>query len=362
MNMTYVGEVRGSEVRDAGGARIHTSDDSKALKWAMLNLPPGRIDVRHGVYEVGRLGAPAVGHWLEGRPPPGGQARITAPGDDAVFFDRCPKAPVTFSGMVIDAGTRSAVSTHDDGKPETRYDLDFVGCVVDGGYDHERGVGRDSKWGLNLHRWAGSVKRTTIRRIKREHGIYAHTAAGDIHLDECTIVRCGRSGIQHVGREHESGWSAAEIRITDSVFRDCGLWDGGAAITLQGMRRGVLRRVRSYIGEDEEFVSRYLETHPERARFGSTHFVNWNEFSPSTPNLNLPSEGIWLDDYAAWTAPKCGNGPGVSITNAETAMFTGTVSITTGSEFTPPLVIDAALDLGGLKSLTLLKGNEGGER
>lgn len=338
----YLPDVAGvtkGTVKSPEGHVLYAGD--RTLRWALLNMPRGVIRVLDSGHHVGRLDTPIPGHTISG----GGLSG--AGEDDAIFFQAPPSSPVLFQEITMTPGRRSAVSTHDTGDADLAYRIDFDGVAVDGGYDHALNTGARSKWGLNLHRWAGYSQDTYIHDISDEHGRYLHTMGGDCWITQDATVRCGRSAVQHVGREHESGRSAHRLTIADSRQIDCGLNDGGAHLTLQGMAEVVVRRNRSTIGRDAGFVARYLSAHPSK-KFGGTHLVNWSEVTDHTPNENLPNDGVWLDEYEAWSAPACGNGTAVQVKNTWRLMLSGKVSITTGSEY------DAAIEIASMASVQLV--------
>lgn len=306
--------VAGTVATDAKtDVMLHQSED--VLRWAIENRP-GTTVVEDGAYKVGKVRKAAGGQVVSRRR---WGARIEAGGQDTIsFFEHGAIQPLTLRGFMVDVSPRAGIINSNTDEDPLRLNLEH--CLFDGMYNHAKRQGPESKWGMQVYRWDGYAAYSTFQNIKREHGIYDHSAVGDERVIlECDFKRCGRTGYQHVGREGESGYSDAVLKLTRSTFEDCGLRDGGSHITVQGMKAAVIKGCESYIGRDEAFARAWLEANPGRPAFGTGHFVNWTEWEDGEPR-NRPSELIAFQDWRAWTRPsgeaRYGHAPSMQVKNA----------------------------------------------
>jgi len=258
------------------------------------------------------------------------QAVISRNGDwDSIYFMYGDKTGhVQFIGLFIEGSGRSAVITNPS---RPKYHLDFIGCFVDGGYHHDTQSGAKSKWGLMIHQWYGVVAFTTIKNIKDEHCIYAHTMEEDSLIYKCRMGRCGATCIQMVGREDENGYSPFQLDILDSDFFDAGLKAGGSALTFQGTRRLVVKDSRFTIGADKDYRDKYLQNSTKK-HFGTGLFVNWTEQNAIHPFVrDLPTEEIVFDTVDFLVNPDDGDRPVVILTNVDLVTIIGTVRVHPGN-------------------------------
>lgn len=258
------------------------------------------------------------------------KATITRNGDwDSVYFMYGDKTGyVQFIGLVIEGSGRSAVITNPS---RPKYHLDFIGCLVDGGYHHNTQSGDKSKWGLMIHQWYGVVAYTTIKNIKDEHCIYAHTMEEDSLVYKSRMGRCGATCIQMVGREDENGFSPFQLDIVDSDFFDAGLKAGGSAITFQGTKRLVIKDSRLTLGADKEYRDEYL-AHSTKKHFGTGLFANWTEENAIHPwPRDLPTEEIVFDNVDFLVDPNDGDRAVVILTNVELVTIVGEVRVHPGN-------------------------------
>lgn len=316
-----------TQVLGMGGDAVYTGD--RPLLWAIENLGPGMHVVEPGRYKLGKITKTLGGVYAARER---GTVVIDGfkDGDTISMPDGGGIHPVVFKGWKIEGSSRAAWITEDSKGP---YRVSWEWCEVDGGYDHGSASGFDSKWGFVPHRWQGYAAYCHFHDIKREHGIYAHTfmpseAVPDMLLLGCKFARCGRTGFQHVGRLAEGGKSEAVAKVTDCVFDDCGLKDGGSALTVQGIKAVVVKGLRSYIGRDPEFVAAYKASHPGKV-FGTGHFVNWNESQGGVPR-DEPSELVALHDTLVWSAPGCGQASAIQVKNAKRLQVSGGLYVGTG--------------------------------
>lgn len=326
------------------------------IPWAIENIARRGVNFIHpGEYRGGKI-TKGVGGVFVAADPSNRPVLLGGPGD-TLYFER-PIGPTLFESLVIQCSDRTGVATYDDGKSGWTYRLDFRRVFFDGGYDHAKKLGRYTKWAKILHRWAGFQDQCVTTDVGDEHGDYPHHPMGDLFFTGCTYARCGRTGIQVVSREHEGGFSPHRVTVTDTTFADCGLADGGSALTVQGVKEIVVKRVASSIGRDRQFVMDYMDAHTEKARFGSGHFVNWSEVGQ---NENKPSDGVWFDNVSAETAEdfvydgrsyKIGNAPAIEVTNAKRLVVTGDVRVISPAAWNPALRLRKGMpiDYSGLAS------------
>lgn len=329
------------------GVMLHQGED--VLRWAVENRP-GLTVVEDGLYRLGTV-RKAAGGVVAARHRCG--ARIERNNQDSIAFpEHAAVEPLTLRGLLVDVSARAGlISSNLDPHP-LRLNLEH--CTFDGMYDHSRRAGPESKWGMQVYRWQGHAAYCRFSNIKREHGIYDHSAVPDENGDhlilECEFRRCGRTGYQHVGRTEESGTSDAVLKVTRSTFEDCGLRDGGSHLTVQGIKAAVIKGCESHIGRDVAFAAEYLEHNPGKTAFGTGHFVNWPEWSDGAPR-NEPSTLIAFHDWTAWTRPsegdaRYGHAPSMQVKNAKQLQVSGRfwvaepwggVSVELGSSVVPSL-------------------------
>ena len=341
------------------GVILHQSGD--ILRWAIENRE-GPIVVEDGTYRVGKVDQ-AKGGLVTARNKHG--AVIQASNQDTISFPvHGAIQPLTLRGFRIEVSPRAGIINSN--KDHAPLDLNIEHCLFDGGYDHSARSGLESKWGMQVYRWRGYAAYCVFENIKREHGIYDHSSVPDENgwhvILECEFRRCGRTGYQHVGRERESGHSDAVLKVTDCVFEDCGLRDGGSHLTIQGVKAAIIKGCESYIGRDEEFAAAWLEANPGEKVFGRGHFVNWPEYhdnddDPDTPNTpsNAPSDLIAFQDWKAWTRPgNYGRAPAMEIKNTTALNLSGRflvaepwsgVSVTLSPEAAKGLELGDELDM-----------------
>ena len=334
--MTYT--VTPTHVYDPKGVEVHES--SKPLAWAIERVPGGQgAVIEPGSYALGHIDQSFGGHFRARVPRSVAIPRVEGSDAVTVFFKNGPAIkPVVFTGLVIMGSERTAISTNN--KQGETYALSFHDCLIDGGYDHAERSGPKTKWGFRSLGWVGALLDCQFENIRDEHGMYPHSPSGDVLIRGCRFRRCGRAGVQVVGRDTETGFSPYRMTVRDTVFEDCGLNDGASHFTCYGMDEFVLRDVISKIGLNTAFRARYMETHPEKKRFGTGFLAQWGDNGRASK-----TKGIWMHNVAAVTADGCGSAPQIKITNAEKLRVTGSLIAEAGGDGRPAIIKAASCAL-----------------
>ncbi|MFG0316802.1 MAG: hypothetical protein ACF8XB_05980 [Planctomycetota bacterium JB042] len=144
--------------------------------------------------------------------------------------------------LTVEASNNAALLTWENAHIHLGVDAPFCGIhlidvLIDGGFDHARGEGFDSKWGCLLNRTSDFVARDVeVRGIRREHAFYPHQIEGRHEFVRVTVDGVGRTFLQIANRETENGGARGfgEVVVRDCYVRNAGLADGGAAITVSG--------------------------------------------------------------------------------------------------------------------------------
>jgi len=290
------------------------------LSKAIENASDGEtIVVEDGDGSIGRINECAEGVTVMARNRLG--ARIKGgEGDTISCMDGARLGEITFRGLYIEASRRSAVMTLSEKPP---YRMNFRDSVIDGGYDHSTNTGADTKWGLMIHRWDGYLDNVALQHIRREHGAYLHTMAGDCLIRNSRLRRNGRTGVQHAGRRNEAGWSPFQMALVDVTVEDNGIGDGGSGITLGGCRSVYLENIQSSIGADGDFVARYMVNHPSKMKFSTGHLVNWDDLGRQDPVQEFEMVGEnWF-----YSAPGTGASTNVKINSADSLYVDGELHV-----------------------------------
>lgn len=281
------------------GTLLHPGGERDGATWSLgdaireFDFRTYPLVVQAGEYDLGKFRDPLPGGRIMAQARRGVIIKGFKPGD-TMTLESEGIGELTFAGLYIQGSSRSAFITLDSKGP---YLCNFEDCTFDGGYNHAENTGFDSKWLMMTHRWSGYLARCNFMNVKREHALYAHTLTGDTLVYDCHMKRTGRTNIQVVGREHESGYGDAEISIQDSRFEDSGLADGGSSLTLGGVRRAEVINVTSTLGANREFLGSYLSNHTSKKALGQGHLVNWSDGGrqKDVQDLLLRNVSLWSD-------------------------------------------------------------------
>lgn len=240
------------------------------------------------------------------KPVPGGRiiaaerlgSKITGGSGYTLYLESDGIGEITLCGFAIAPSSTAAIVTLDQNGP---FLLNLEDVVINGGYNHALNSGFSAKWGAILHKWSGYVARTKVMNIHKEHAFYPHKLTGDTLFYDCHMARTGRTSIQVVGRETESGYGDAELAIQGCLFQDSGLHGGGSTLTLGGTRRVELKDVTCTLGADAVFTTRYLQNHSTKMAMGQGSLVNWSD-----KGRQRNVEELHLEDVYFASAPNAG--------------------------------------------------------
>ena len=341
--------VTPNTVENEAGTVLYTGGGS--LEFALANLTLGPNDfviVEDGLYPPpGKVSGLGGGTFIA-RTKHGVEIDVPS-GDNALYTpDGGLVRETTFRGFRWNSGRLATWSTLSEKPP---YRVNWRDCIIDGGYDHANRTGRDTKWGLNGHRWSGYMADCHVRNHYREHGAYIHTPEDDLLIAGCLFEKNGRTAMQVVGRTTEStgkpgaGYADVEVNIHRSTARNNGLKDGGQAWTFAGVRDILIDGgSESFIGDDRDFRDRYMETHPEIPVFGRGHLVVWDDKGRAGYAENVVLEDV---NFKSW--PGDGWSPAVQVTASDRLVVRGRVYVEVGYQPTAFLLkYGMAVDTSGL--------------
>lgn len=177
-----------------------------------------------------------------------GKVRIRANGADAIFIaQQLGTQYIRFRNLAIDAGWRSGVLFARGG---AHVGFSFHDVDIDGGFDHAKGSGRSSKWGvhgsgLKDFEFLGVTREVKVANIRDEHGFYLQNLAGDVTIERVIGANLGRTFVQITARSGEGNPGVGAVTIRDCKVRDCGIapgddFKGGFAFTFAGRHRGTI--------------------------------------------------------------------------------------------------------------------------
>lgn len=319
--MTVAAYVSPVAVRGADGAVLY--EGPTPLHWCIQDGPAGDVHVEPGVYRVPKIVRTNGGRYIAV-----GRATITpeqvdgSRGSYTLYLEQGNEGrPLFFHGFDIPPGETCAFTTYAKNGP---YEVSFVDCLIDGGYDHSTETGTMSKWGMIPHVWSGSLIDCTIRNIAKEHAAYPHSISGDVLVRGCRFEGLGRTALQFASRDTEDGYSPYRVTIRDCTIDDVGLNDGGSAITAYGIKELVIRGVKSRIGWREDFREQWKAYHPGRI-FGTGHLAVWEDNGRAQE-----LDGVWLHDYVASSAPGCGSAPSLLLRHQKAVLVSGALHVDAG--------------------------------
>lgn len=323
-NQATLDDLRSREVYEAtdlpAGATMKFATLGDDLGEAAMDLDDGDVlVVEDGDYKFGRLDSCAKNVTVMARNKLGATLKATA-GDTIQMNDGAAIGGITFRGLVIEAGGRSAITTLSQTGP---YRVNFEHCRIDGGWDHANGkplpgfndYGQWSGyWGANIYRWIGHAAWTDFVNMRREHGIYAHHPGGDLLFYKCRAMNNGRTGMQFVGRENEEGWADVQLAFVEGYYGNNGRRDGGSQLTAGGVREVYL--------EDCEWLL------DKPALKGTGHLVCWDDKGRQKPCEVVEFRGT----TEMYTGKGMASAPCIKITNSKRTIAGGRFIVDGGGQ------------------------------
>jgi len=308
-----------------GNTPAHASPNPIAE--ALQNAAPGAlIEVQAGEYPSFAVGFAKAAAWAAATS--GGTAaqpivvravgdvRVvpTSSGDTLAIAQQRRCGWITFEGLTFVCGYRAGIMFYKCGPNELHEGFRFLDCNVEGGFDHVRGVGNNSKWGVWGHslkdfEFRGVKRRPYVRSIRQEHGFYLQNPRGDVTIENVDASRLGRTFVQFTSRPGDGAPGVGTITVRNCRVEDACIargddFKGGSAFTVAGRHEGTLifERNRYRAGFSRELLGLTREGVP----YGTGAFVSWD-------GRGEPSRTLVLEDNDFELAPGCGDRPLVSI-------------------------------------------------
>lgn len=276
MTEAPVYELNPTSVTDPAGL-VHTTSNpigwvmALATKGAEAVLYPGQYPAPMSIVEV----RPSlVRSHTPGTVTIGGSNSLA----DTMGFSKPGKLLCTFQGLTILGGWRSCVMFAHKGAAYA--DLTWIGC------DFRPASSFGTKWGLHPVQCSNQVFDSCQFTEFAEHGIYDHSRLGRLTIDNCEFSRCGRTGLQAVGRmnEYDKQRSIGELILRKTHFSENGALDGGGAITLVGQKNPV----------------RISDTTVTSAQPNANALVSSSDYFPAEGKIvPSPNGAILLDGFSA---------------------------------------------------------------
>jgi hypothetical protein len=183
-----------------------------------------------------------------------------------------------------------------------------------GGFDHAKGEGANSKWGvwgncLADFEFRGVRGRASVRDIRHEHGFYLQNLVGDVTIENVDGARLGRTFLQVVARPDWGPPGTGTLLVRNCSVEDPCIargddYKGGSAFTLAGRHTGkaIFENNRYRSG----FNSALTKLTREGVPFGTAAFVAWDAGGEPNGTLILRNNDFQI-------APGCGDRPLVAI-------------------------------------------------
>lgn len=227
----------------------------------------------------------------------------------------------TFRGFRIEGGLRSSIMYRMNPPDLAHFENHFFDhCWIDGGWNHAKQQGVESKWGVLGNMASGFVwSGGGVANIKWEHAFYFHNSGPQgVVIGGAQIHNCGRTALQSVARIGENGGleSLGPLRLTNLDIKNMGLSSyghGGSAITVSGQKgRTVLENVR--VGFDLA------------GGVGTGAVVFYPEFEAGNPGKpGTPNGDVIIKDCCFEFPAEFGDRPVVSVSAVERLWCGGTV-------------------------------------
>lgn len=261
---------------------------------------------------------------------------------DTIAIDQAhPVAYITFRNLAIVPGKRAGVMFYQRGDGRVHRGFTFEDCDILGRYDHLKGVGKRSRWGVWGHRlvdfrFAGVSRPARIEDISDEHAFYLLNCEGTVTIERVHASNLGRTFCQFTARAAQGPPGTADVVVRDCVVEDACIsrldgFKGGAAFTLAGRLPG------TFLFENNVYKAGFREpyralTTPGRP-YGTGAFAAW-ESDEEGPNGLLV-----LRDNQFGFATGCGDRPVVSIGACARVLIVGQNRFHSGSD-QPALELD----------------------
>ena len=231
-------------------AALRRAGPGSVISLAPGDYPPFALGVRGGAAWASAASGSA-GRPLVIRGGPGVRIRARGSQDTILIAQQVKTEYVRFEGLTIEPGWRAGVMFARGG---VHTGFHFVDCHILGSYDHVKGRGRASKWGVwgsQLRDFVFEGRRgpANVRALRDEHAFYLQNLRGDVRIENVRCVAVGRTFLQVTARAKEGPVGTGRITVRDCVVIDPCLapgdaHKGGSAITLGGRHRGTVRRER----------------------------------------------------------------------------------------------------------------------
>jgi hypothetical protein len=268
--------------------------------------------------------------------------RIYGSEGDTIAIDQTyPVGFITFQNIEIVPGKRAGVMFYQRGDGRVHRGFTFEDCDIIGRYDHTKGVGKRSRWGVWGHRlldfrFAGVERPARVENISDEHAFYLLNCEGSIAIERVHASNLGRTFVQFTARSVQGPPGTADVLVRDCVVEDACIsrldgFKGGAAFTLAGRLPGSFRFENNVYKAGFRPLFRELTT-PGRP-YGTGAFAAW-ESDEEGPNGVLV-----LRDNQFGFATGCGDRPVVSIGACTRVLIVGENRFHSGSD-QPALELD----------------------
>jgi hypothetical protein len=315
----------------------------EAGDYAPFTLGLGSSATNNSKCKGGRQDAPLV---IDGR----GRVRIIGRDGDTVGIDqRDSVRHITFRGISFLAGRRAALMFYkrDDGKNHVGFF--FEDCQILGGFDHVRGTGRHSKWGVWGHRlknfrFVGVEEPAKVTGLRSEHAFYIQNPQGDVLIENVIGDGLGRTFVQLTCRKRDGPPGRGKFTVRRCRVSNIGLargdnFRGGSAFTIAGRHRGQLLFEENVFRAG--FDKRYGKLKPVGGVHGTGAFVAWQGGEKERNSVLILKNNDFSMAYG------CGDRALVAITGCDVVRILGKNVFRSGA-FQPALALEPLDDDGNM--------------
>lgn len=282
----------------------------------------------------------------------GGHAKVRCTQGDTIGIDQArPNRWITFRGLEIEAGDRAGVLFYRQAEGRAHVGYAFEDCHVLGSFDHARGVGEKSKWGvwghsLSRFRFVGTSAPARIEDIRAEHAFYLQNPKGDVLIENVHAARIGRTFVQLTSRSEDGAPGRGTFIVRGCTVEDVCIaagdgYKGGSAFSFAGRHQGtiVVERNRYRMGFTPAIARLTLEGVPHGTG-ALVAFQGENGF---------PSARLVLRENDFESAQGCGDRPLVSVGGCTEVFLQGKNRFAAGGS-EPALALDPVDEAGRLLS------------
>jgi hypothetical protein len=324
----------------------------KAAPGCLILLGPGdypsfRIGFNKGANNV-KLTGGVQGMPIVVRGQGGVRIRAGSGGDTVSITQENPNAHITFENIEFEPSYRAAILFYRPAPGGVNEGYHFYDCNIIGSWDHIKGTGKTSKWGLNGKRlkdfeWIGRTRPSIIRDIRQEHAFYLSNMAGDTTIGNVEATRLGRTFVQLVSRKKDGPagvgtFVVRDCKISDTCIAAGDNFKGGSAFTLAGDMPYAKFRYENNTYR-AGFDKRLHKLTAKGAPYGTGAFAAWGE----KENTRLGSLTLIDNDFRF--APGCGERPVVAITSCTKVSIIGSNHFESGGAGElPTMGLAVALD------------------